>query len=57
VTDQNAAYGLVLPFDSDDPEFTRGVQIGMVWERVSQAGRVDGQLGVRAERGDGDADR
>jgi hypothetical protein len=27
----SSAYGLVLPFDSDDPEFTRGVECGMVW--------------------------
>lgn len=25
------AYNLVLPFDTDDVEFTRGVQIGVVW--------------------------
>ena len=24
-------YGCVLPFDTDDPEFARGVEIGMVW--------------------------
>lgn len=28
----DADYGLLLPFDTDDPEFTRGVAIGMVWQ-------------------------
>lgn len=25
---------LVLPFDTDDPEFRRGVEIGMLWARL-----------------------
>lgn len=25
---------LICPFDSDDPEFTRGFEIGMIWERL-----------------------
>lgn len=24
-------YGLALAFDSDDPEFMRGVEVGLVW--------------------------
>jgi hypothetical protein len=27
-------YGLVLAFDSDEPEFTRGFALGMIWERL-----------------------
>jgi hypothetical protein len=32
--DEEATYGLVLPFDSDDPEFARGMTCGMIWERL-----------------------
>jgi hypothetical protein len=31
-------YGLLLAFDSDDPEFTRGFEIGQLWERLSRDG-------------------
>ncbi len=34
-------YSLLLPFDSDDREFVRGVQIGMVFERFGVSGRAD----------------
>ena len=27
-------YDLVLPFDTDDPEFTRGFEAGTLWERL-----------------------
>ena len=27
----DTSWGLVLPFDTDDPEFARGCEIGMVW--------------------------
>lgn len=27
-------YSLVLPFDSDDPEFARGFEAGNLWERI-----------------------
>lgn len=29
--------GLVLPFDTEEPEFRRGVEIGMLWARLSDA--------------------
>ena len=29
-------YYLELPFDTDDPEFTRGVEVGMLWAWLSQ---------------------
>jgi hypothetical protein len=32
--DGNANYELVLPFDSDDPEFCRGFEAGRLWERM-----------------------
>lgn len=34
--DDQATYGLVLPFDSDDPEFTRGFEAGIIWERTEE---------------------
>jgi hypothetical protein len=34
-------YGLVLPFDTDDPEFTRGFEAGQLWERLERVGRAD----------------
>jgi len=27
---------LALPFDTDDPQFRRGVEIGMLWERLER---------------------
>jgi len=27
-------YGLILKFDSDDPEFARGFEAGRLWERM-----------------------
>lgn len=27
-------YSLVLPFDTDDPEFCRGVEAGRLWEQL-----------------------
>lgn len=27
---------LLMPFDSDDPEFTRGFEAGQLWEKLSQ---------------------
>jgi hypothetical protein len=29
-----ASYSLALAFDTDDPEFTRGVEIGRLWEQL-----------------------
>lgn len=28
------SFELLLPFDSDDPEFTRGFEAGRLWERI-----------------------
>jgi hypothetical protein len=28
-------YGLVLAFDTDEPQFTRGFALGVVWERLT----------------------
>lgn len=28
---------LALPFDTDEPEFRRGVEIGMLWEQTGRA--------------------
>jgi hypothetical protein len=27
-------YGLILPFDTDNPEFARGVEVGILWQRL-----------------------
>jgi hypothetical protein len=45
--DHDADYSLALPFDTDDPQFRRGVEIGMLWERV-QAARHFGATGISA---------
>lgn len=31
---------LALPFDTDAPEFARGVEMGMLWEALKRDGRV-----------------
>lgn len=30
-------YGQVLAFDTDDPEFARGIEVGMLWREVTLA--------------------
>lgn len=44
---EDAEYGLVLPFDTDEREFTRGFEAGQLWERLERDGHA-GQL-VHAE--------
>lgn len=34
-------YRLLLPFDTDDPEFRRGVEVGMMWAHLSATDRRD----------------
>lgn len=36
-----AEYGLVVSFDSDDAEFTRGFEAGQLWERLERDGYAD----------------
>lgn len=38
---------LVLPFDTDEPEFSRGVEVGMIWARLDHEYPVHAT--VRAE--------
>jgi hypothetical protein len=38
---EQADYSLVLPFDSDAPEFTRGFEAGMLWERMEHADTLE----------------
>jgi hypothetical protein len=33
-------WGLVLAFDTDDPEFIRGFEAGQLWEILSRGGHV-----------------
>jgi hypothetical protein len=42
-----AEYSLILAFDSDDAEFTRGFEAGQLWERLERDGFA-GQL-IHAE--------
>lgn len=39
--DEEAEYGLVLAFDTDDQEFTRGFESGQLWERIERDGRAE----------------
>ncbi len=47
------SHGLALAFDTDDPEFARGVEVGRLWERLrSEPGSVIEMVHVsNAERG------
>lgn len=41
----DARYGLVLAFDSDDPAFVRGVEIGRLWEMLKpEDGVIEGEI-------------
>lgn len=35
---------LLLPFDSDSPEFRRGVETGILWAQVSRDGHASGTV-------------
>lgn len=37
----DASFSLVLAFDTDDPEFTRGVEMGRFWEQLKTGESVD----------------
>jgi hypothetical protein len=41
LSDDAAGFGLVLPFDSDDPEFCRGVEAGRLWEQLNAGEPVE----------------
>jgi hypothetical protein len=34
-------WSLSLPFDTDDPEFARGVEVGIVWEKLDRLAFTD----------------
>jgi hypothetical protein len=38
---EEGEFGLVLAFDTDDPEFTRGFEAGQLWERLERDGAAD----------------
>jgi hypothetical protein len=40
MTAGEADWGLVLAFDTDDEEFTRGFEAGQLWEALSRGGHV-----------------
>jgi hypothetical protein len=40
----DADYGLALPFDSDEPEFRRGVEIGMLWAGLVRDGYAEASV-------------
>lgn len=37
-------FALALPFDTDDPEFRRGVEIGMLWARLDHEDRFSATI-------------
>lgn len=39
-----AGHVLALPFDTDDPEFRRGVEIGMLWARLEHEDRFSATI-------------
>lgn len=39
-----AEYGLVLRFDSDEPEFTHGFEVGQIWERLTHEPGFEGPI-------------
>jgi hypothetical protein len=40
----DAGWGLVLPFLTDDPEFAKGVEVGMLYERMKHEDAVEGDF-------------
>jgi hypothetical protein len=40
--DDGATWGCVLPFDTDDPEFARGVEVGMLYAELTCTGEFEG---------------
>ena len=38
---EGAEFGLVLAFDTDDPEFTRGFEAGQLWERIQRDNQAE----------------
>jgi len=41
---EDAEYSLLLRFDSDEPEFTRGFEVGQIWERLKHESIFDGPV-------------
>lgn len=35
---EDVEYGLVLPFDTDNPEFRRGIEVGIMWAELQAPG-------------------
>lgn len=44
---EKAEFGCILRFDTDDPQFTRGFALGMLWERIKHEPQAD--MLLRAE--------
>jgi hypothetical protein len=40
MSDHEEHYGLILAFDSDGEEFTRGFEAGFLWERLGRDGSL-----------------
>ncbi len=38
---EDASFGLVLPFDTDDTEFVRGFEAGRLWEQLKTGESVE----------------
>lgn len=39
--DDSDGLNLVLAFDTDEPEFTRGVEAGILWERMVHEAHIE----------------
>lgn len=42
-----AGYNLLLAFDTDDPQFARGVEAGILWQRLETEPFVQGAITAR----------
>ena len=43
----DVSYGLLLPFDTDEPEFARGVEVGILWQRLETEPSVRATINAR----------
>jgi hypothetical protein len=43
-----SGFEVVLPFDTDEPEFVRGFEAGRLWELLKHGGEINGTLDGQA---------
>jgi hypothetical protein len=44
---EGATWGCILPFDTQDPEFARGVEAGILWQRLETEPAVSATVTAR----------